>query len=215
MKINHSQNDKIEYKGTKMSSGISDNVIETLISQVKSRESEASKILSDFVGKNINFEKIQHGIYKYNDYYIFNGLKTYFENNIRGYQVAEKSQITCAPTLIKSLELPNQEILAIIKLKGGAGKLYSFEEKLSEMDLLQRVEILNDFKRMVNSDYINLDAINSIEDWRVTEDNKLVILNWENLAKVVDSNEKLQILDKVKRMIRINDDIIPNVYNIY
>lgn len=215
MDINKFQNSKISNKRINMTANAEKNVINKLISQITTQKNNAGNIIENFINQNDNAEKIQHGIYRYKDYYIFNGLKTYFENNLKGYQVAEKTKVQCAPKIVQTIELPNQELVTVLKFNNPTKALYTLDEKLEDMNVIERVDILNDFKRMLNADYVNLDAVNSTDNWRITADNKLLLLNWEDLVKVTDSKQKEMILDSIKKTIRISDDTIPNVYNIY
>ncbi len=207
-------NKQILYKGLEMCQKTEKEFIGNLINQISLNKWNVSEVLGK-LSNNGELVKIQQGIYNYQDYYVFNGLKSYYEKNINGYRIAEKTNVKCAPKIIDIIDLPHNNILTVLKLNSSDGRLYSFDKKLNDLSIIERVEILNDFKKMINSNYVNMDAVNSTDNWRITSENRLMLLNWENLYKVCDEKDKLNILSKIKKMIRINDNIKPNVYTIY
>lgn len=182
-----------------------DEVINKIITQLTGQPSNVSEIFAKSI-KNKEIEEIQPLIYKRNNYYIFNSLKAYLEDHIIGYKLAEKTGISSAPKIVKTIELPNSEMVTIVKVNGDCSKISSLEDKLESLSLTERIDILNDFKKMLNNDYINTGALEDPSTWQITADNKLSLLSWNKLNKIVSGEDKSEIIKNLKDILRINDN---------
>lgn len=190
-------------------------LITQLINEITADKSNAGKILNKYTKNLTDFENIQYGMYKYKDYYIIEGVKNFFEDNIEGYRLAEKTKVNCAPKIVEIIDMPNREMVGIFRTRSEDGKFHHLDEKLADMNLRDRVNILLDFKKMLYNNYVNQGAVESTDDWRITSGNELVLFNWENIKNVFNEKEKNEILNIIKTDVRIRDDIESNIYSIY
>lgn len=213
MNINNIHNSIINSKGLEMSN--SNLLINNLIQKLSAKCAAPRQVLDEFEAQNDDFKKRQHGIYTFNDYYIFYGANEYFDNDIEGYKIANKTGIKSAPALIKTVNFPEQEVVIVLKLPYDNSKLLDFNQNLSKLGLVERLQALDDFKTMLNNDYINISAVESTDSWRLSPDNRLILLLWNNLTKVTNPDVKIDYLNRVKKYLKINNDNPQHTFYIY
>lgn len=213
MNIGNTHTFNINNKGAKMTN--SNSLIDELRLKLSSENDNVAVILSELELKNSDFIKMHHGIYAYKNYYIIHGLSEYFANDIEGYKIANKTGVKSAPNLIDVIDCPEQEIVIILQSPSREPELHNFNENIDRLSLVERLQILDEFKTMLNHDYINEEAANSPNHWKLSSDNKLVLLLWNNLRKVTDPKEKIAYLTKIKEYLRINNDNPQHIFCVY
>lgn len=151
--------------------------------------------------------ELPNGAYNYDEYYIYQGMKQYFEDDINGLTIANKIGSKSAPQLVSVAHLPSDRVVVVTKIPNSKdGQLFSFDECKDKLPLIERLHALDEFKRMLANDFINESAIASTENWLFKSDNELVLSDWKNLRKVFDIKEKFQLLERAETLLGLEKD---------
>ncbi|MDR1540906.1 MAG: hypothetical protein LBU32_23465 [Clostridiales bacterium] len=160
--------------------------------------------------KKAGFINEKDGWQYVDDYYITEGELKKREAAIRNFELAKVIGLNCAPKLVevvKDAENENGRCLIVLQVPGAPfSSLRPFSEAAPELSFMERLMMFNEFLAMLGNSIINRNAVEDVESWYVTPENKLVVLDWNCLDFFSPQVEVKRVRAKVKSLLRLEKE---------